>query len=275
MSTADASSLCGLALASTSQQFGADTVLLNASHSHLKQQFSEMRFSQRASIMRVKEQLQVKTGTAVEFMQLQLKDPDGQTLVGALEDDRLLGFYSPVNGYWLHVIDHNPNSLHVGGGFEDLSQVEKYVMSEEDYEKRSESYRKFKKTMMANDPTWTIGKYMAVKSGQDVPQLPDGPVIDENYGADFAKDVRVGDRCEVDLGGKRGVVSFVGRVEGLPPGFWVGVVYDEPVGKHDGTVKGKRYFDCPPGHGGMVRPDHVKTGDFPERDPFEEDEDEI
>ena len=45
---------------------------------------------------------------------------------------------------------------------------------------------------------------------------------------------QVGDRCEVELGGKRGVVMFVGKAETLGPGFWIGVQYDEPVGKHDG-----------------------------------------
>ncbi|KAG2410749.1 Tubulin-folding cofactor [Vigna angularis] len=83
---------------------------------------------------------------------------------------------------------------------------------------------------------------------------------------------QVGSRCEVEPGAKRGVVKFVGRAESLGPGLWVGVQYDEPLGKHDGMVKGVRYFECPPSHGGIVRPDKVKVGDYPERDPFEEDE---
>lgn len=45
---------------------------------------------------------------------------------------------------------------------------------------------------------------------------------------------KVGDRCEVDPGAKRGVVKYVGRAESLAPGFWVGIQYDEPLGKHDG-----------------------------------------
>lgn len=48
------------------------------------------------------------------------------------------------------------------------------------------------------------------------------------------KNIKVGSRCEVEPGAKRGVVKFVGRAESLGPGFWVGVQYDEPLGKHDG-----------------------------------------
>ncbi|KAH0904995.1 hypothetical protein HID58_044498 [Brassica napus] len=33
---------------------------------------------------------------------------------------------------------------------------------------------------------------------------------------------------------KRGVVKYVGRAESLGPGYWVGIQYDEPLGKHDG-----------------------------------------
>ncbi|PKI32591.1 hypothetical protein CRG98_046988 [Punica granatum] len=89
---------------------------------------------------------------------------------------------------------------------------------------------------------------------------------------DLCANIKVGDRCEVEPGAKRGVVKFVGQAESLAPGFWVGVQYDEPLGKHDGMVKGTRYFECPPLHGAMVRPDKVKVGDYPEHDIFEEDE---
>ena len=49
----------------------------------------------------------------------------------------------------------------------------------------------------------------------------------------------------------------------------MGVQYDEPVGKNDGaTPKGQRYFQCPAGYGGFVRPDKVQQGDFPPQDEF-------
>lgn len=35
-------------------------------------------------------------------------------------------------------------------------------------------------------------------------------------------------------GGRRGTVKFIGQAESLPPGYWIGVEFDEPVGRNDG-----------------------------------------
>jgi tubulin-folding cofactor B len=69
---------------------------------------------------------------------------------------------------------------------------------------------------------------------------------------------------------------YVGKCSRLPKGYWIGVQFDEPVGKNDGSVKGQRYFTCPDGYGSLLRPDKVKAGDYPEVDEFRfADEDEI
>jgi dynactin complex subunit len=39
---------------------------------------------------------------------------------------------------------------------------------------------------------------------------------------------------------------------------WVGVVYDEPVGKNDGSIKGVRYWKCKNNHGHLIRPDKIR-----------------
>lgn len=56
------------------------------------------------------------------------------------DDDRDLGYYSPQDGYFIYVMDLNPNSI--TKELEDLSQVEKYMMSEEDYAKLPSIFRK-------------------------------------------------------------------------------------------------------------------------------------
>ncbi|WCJ33359.1 tubulin folding cofactor B [Euphorbia peplus] len=233
---------------------GDDSVLLHITHSNLNTFSAHLRFSLQSTVESVKEKLWRKCGTSVNSMSLELYD-DNKSKIGDLTDDsRLLGFYSPLDGYRLHVIDLDPSSVTSGGWLEDTSLVEKYKISEEDYKKRGGTFRKFKEKMVSQNPS-------AFE-----------PKITDTYMEDLCANIKVGERCEVEPGEKRGFVKFVGRAESLAPGFWVGVQYDEPLGKHDGMVKGVRYFECPPLHGAMVRPDKVKVGDFPERDPFEEEE---
>lgn len=82
-------------------------------------------------------------------------------------------------------------------------------------------------------------------------------------------ELQIGSRCEVE-GGRRGVIRFTGETD-FAKGSWIGVEYDEPVGKNDGSVAGRRYFDSKPNFGGFVRPEKVRAGAFPEK-AIEEDE---
>jgi dynactin 1 len=68
--------------------------------------------------------------------------------------------------------------------------------------------------------------------------------------------LNLGDR--VDVNGVAGTIRFVGTTA-FALGKWVGVELDEPNGKNDGTVVGKKYFDCPPSHGVFVRAAQVKA----------------
>lgn len=96
--------------------------------------------------------------------------------------------------------------------------------------------------------------------------------IKETEEEEMANAFKVDERCEVSVSGqpkRRGVIKFVGKTH-FKPGFWVGIHYDEPMGKNDGSVEGKKYFDCPPKYGAFVKPGNVTMGDFPEL--FDEEE---
>ncbi|KAM7383581.1 hypothetical protein PAMP_003220 [Pampus punctatissimus] len=64
---------------------------------------------------------------------------------------------------------------------------------------------------------------------------------------------------QVWVGKRRGTVHYVGGVE-FAKGIWVGVKLDLAVGKHNGTVQGRVYFRCPPGHGVFVKPSRLTRG---------------
>lgn len=68
---------------------------------------------------------------------------------------------------------------------------------------------------------------------------------------DIEDDFIVGDRVWVD-GDKPAFVQFIGETK-FTTGDLAGVVYDEPIGKHNGIVRGHEYFQCENNRGDFVR----------------------
>ncbi|CAG8523399.1 3702_t:CDS:2 [Acaulospora colombiana] len=189
---------------------------------------SERRFDKSLSIKQLKAKLETITGIPLDSQSLQLYN--GDTLVASVEgDDYMLGAFPVDNFMTLKVVDTSPSNLR--NQYTDVSLVEKYEMPEEEYAKR--------------------------RFADDLSSTSDSTHTFEEE----AKNIKVGDRCEVDFGDE-GETKF-------KPGHWVGIQYDEPIGKHDGVVQGERYFSCPDKYGAFVRPNKVKVGDYPEEE-FEE-----
>lgn len=186
-------------------------------------------------------------------MLLKLLDAAGNVVRSMEDNEAQLGSYGPQDFYTVHIIDMDPSTV----GIDDLDEVEKYQISEEDYNLRDDTFRKFKEEKMKNDPD----NFKHAKQE-----------LAENYMQDLAADITVGDRCCVaEL--KRGTVRFVGTVQNAQPGYFVGVELDTPEGKNDGTFKENRYFQCQQGFGLFVRPNSVQVGNYPPL--AEEDPDEI
>ncbi|RCN44422.1 putative flagellar protein FliS, partial [Ancylostoma caninum] len=68
------------------------------------------------------------------------------------------------------------------------------------------------------------------------------------YAAEYGFDI--GERVVVS-GGKQGVVRFIGETE-FAQGVWAGIELEQPLGKNDGSVQGKRYFTCKSPYGVFV-----------------------
>lgn len=99
-------------------------------------------------------------------------------------------------------------------------------MPKEEYDKRTDSVRSF---LQKNK----LGKYnekeMAAKLEARKKEIENE--IEE------AKKYNVGDRCEVSVPGqpvRRGTIKYIGEIE-EKIGMWLGIQYDEPLGKHNGT----------------------------------------
>jgi tubulin-specific chaperone B len=232
-------------------------IKINCTHSHTKTVLAEQRFHLSTKLYEVKVALSKKFGTLPEYMKLKLIKKNCDPIFLS-EDELCLAYYKVEDHDTIHVTDSNPNSLLVQNDFDDISTVKKYEISEEDYNKRNDSVRRFRK-----------------KLGQDPEYIK---MINENKGNTYeneAEKIEVGLRCLLGDGFRRGLVMFVGLVPSLGYGFYVGVKLDEPTGDSDGIVKGKKVFDCDKNYGIFVRPDNVKTGDFPPLDLFNEEEDEI
>ena len=230
---------------------------VNITHSHTKTVLAEQRFHSSSKIFEVKNFLCKKYGTLPEYMKLKLLKKDQQPIF-IIDEEKCLGDFSVEDYDTIHVIDSNPNSVMVQNNFDDVSTVNKYEISEVDYEKRNDTVRKFRQKL-AKDPDYL-------------------KMIQENKGNNYeeeASKIELNSRCQLGDGISRGEVKFVGLVIGYGYGFYVGVKLDEPTGDNDGTYKGKKYFDCDPKYGCFVRPDYLQCGDFPPIDVFNELEDEI
>lgn len=85
-------------------------------------------------------------------MTLQLQNHNGEVISELNDDARTLMGVGARDGFCLHCID--PTLKARMGEFEDVSQVEKFVISEEDYDKRHDNFRKFREKQIASNPNY-------------------------------------------------------------------------------------------------------------------------
>ncbi|EGW34397.1 uncharacterized protein SPAPADRAFT_59828 [Spathaspora passalidarum NRRL Y-27907] len=184
---------------------------------------------------------------------------DEQEFVGSLD----LKPYSRI-----HVIDADPESAVNELSNQDTADVEmaagaEFKLSEADYAKRQDSVLQWKQANRLGrfDPNYEVLQQK-----------------EQRENAEKIGKMKVGDRCRVINieGERRGVVKFIGKVDIIDEGKsdWIGIEFDEPVGRNNGSINGVKIFECRNKHGSFVKPKQVEVGDFPELDPFADDSDE-
>ncbi|XP_034146463.1 dynactin subunit 1 isoform X3 [Esox lucius] len=87
--------------------------------------------------------------------------------------------------------------------------------------------------------------------------LSGSPLLSKMSADGGGRPAKVGSVVEVIGKGQRGTVAYVGATL-FATGKWVGVILDEPKGKNDGTVQGKRYFQCDENCGIFVRQSQIQ-----------------
>jgi tubulin-folding cofactor B len=287
-----------------------DTVVLDLTHSNLVQRHVEIRFDLHDTLDTLRQRIHQKTGTPASFQHLQLIS-GGSVLAQippSTSDTYKLGYYGLHHGMTVHCVDLDPHSGSRGGQYEDTSLVQKFVLSDEEYNQRKGTLRDWERQQKQKDANFSLAKHAQkhrelceaqrqAKLGLPLPpnfiqDAATGKVIfvepdqDDDHdetittcnesvmnvpGPESVEGIEVGMRCEVQPGGRRGVVAYCGIVSEIGGGgHWVGIRFDEPVGKTDGTAGRKRYFEALQGFGGFLRGRNVLVGDYPELDILDE-----
>lgn len=224
---------------------------------------AERKVSLQWSLEYLKKRLELTTGIDPAHQTLQhypnKECNQYRELHGADDATTLLGEFDIEPFCRIHVADGDPESKLAQ--LKDDDGVEGFELTEEAYEKRQHSVLQWKKDHK-------LGRY------DDRFQS----AVESAYERDLqkAQSMREGDRCRIINieGERRGVVKYVGAIPALDEGkgVWVGVAFDEPVGKNDGLIGSVRLFSAKPNHGSFVRPSKVDVGDYPELDPFASDD---
>jgi len=252
---------------------------LDVTHSNLEQRWHDILFDDSMTVMGVKEKLYRHGGTSCCAQELYLRRGPGDTIY-LDNDDMPLSHYGCYSGMEIHIKDLDPHSLSANGGLEDVSQVEKYVMADEEYDKMKNTVRAVKREReQQKAKADKAAREAAAAEGGEGQELggDGGGLAAEGIGNNMTMEelqaaYPVGGRCEADPAARRGMVSYAGHLIGLK-GFWIGIRLDEPQGQNDGSKDGKKYFECPgPKYGCFSKPENVRVGDYPERDPFASDD---
>ena len=244
-------------------------VKVDVTHSNLVQRWHDVTVFLDCTVLELKMKLFKKNGTLTDSMELFVRNGSlGNTLYMG-DDAKTFRYYGGSNGCEIHIRDTDPYSISANGALENVNLVEKYVMPDSVYDTLPNTLRSHIRKQREFDPNFKINLvqpsvYHKAPLSSDHPETPRNAT--ELY--------FIGNRCEVNPGGRRGEIKFFGSIAGLP-GSWIGVELDEPLGQNNGEgPDGVKYFQAKPEYGCFAKHYNVNVGDFPVED-FLASDDEI
>ena len=214
MAALDFSSLKAYVGGGAPRALSSSTVLLDVVHSLIQQRFAEIPFDLHSTVEDVKAKVYQLTGTSPAYQELHLGGPTGPLLAPPQASLYSFGLTGGAGGgvSSLYVKDLDPHALGRGGGLHDVSGVQKYVMSDEDYGKRENTYRSFKLKQKEKDPAWR-----SIYEGGKKTRAGEGPEQGSGGGgateevveteAEVRSRIPQQARCQITPGERRGTVQ--------------------------------------------------------------------
>ncbi|POW08745.1 hypothetical protein PSTT_07245 [Puccinia striiformis] len=250
--------------------------------------YSERRWTPHLTIAELRAKLQPITGISAGSQRLALSiNPGGTTDRSILldNDELTLLDYGVQEGATIDVVDTDPHSAALAGQYNDVSQVEKFELPIQEYEKRSDSLLAFK---IRNK----LGRF----NDDQNKNLKKNVTQKKNY-KQISTRISVSNHPYTISSNEsplRGTLKFIGPVKfnqkhpygselnlmsqlsNIPPNlscifftnlfsfFTLGWIKIER--QKNGSVDGHPYFECPPNRGIFIQPDRVTLGDYPPLD---------
>eukprot|EP00921_Rhytidocystis_pertsovi_P004428 GHVQ01007696.1.p2 GENE.GHVQ01007696.1~~GHVQ01007696.1.p2 ORF type:complete len:288 (+),score=49.84 GHVQ01007696.1:609-1472(+) len=270
----------------------ASLISVDLTHSmYPKRRWAEIRLDPCVPIRDVKQRLYRHVGTDPSCMKLynfNPLDPDSQ--IAMFDDDFTLSMYGCTDGCIIHITT-------TGGGGPgtapfvdtddcDIDPSSKFIMTDEDYAKRTNTARMFIQSHKQKDKEKKTRQQEESAAGQTGKE--ESFCNSEEKFAEYQATYPLNSRCRVNPGDRRGSIGYVGyrpsRGGQTRGEIWIGIKLDEPLGNTDGadrvySDKGQsgssavRLFECyGDKYGEWATPRTVDVGDFPPYDPFDVDE---
>jgi tubulin-specific chaperone B len=287
----------------------SDTVIIDVTHSNLQQKHIEIRLCKHELLDTLRTKIYRQTGTSPSYQHIQVyTDISRNNLVCEIPvstpgDTYQIGYFLSQHGMTIHVVDTNPHSISANRALEDTSLVSKFKLTDEEYNQRSNTLRKWTQEQKEIDSSFTLQRHairhaalqeaiVCYKRGLPLPvgfifdtatnqvirkqQTSSGVandatttstnILNDIYGPESIQHAIIGQRCQIRIGQRRGTIVWTGQLQShIDDGYWVGIQLDEPTGKNNGTLYGVPYFVVEPNYGAFVRGPHVEVGDFPIR----------